>query len=201
MNLTISKKGFTIIELLVVISIIGLLSSIVLVSINTARMKAYDARRIMDINSIRTALSMFYLQYNRYPMNYNDHGAFNPVGDINGQNNAGACDSVVPGLPGADPAADQANNRRTVNLVLQAYNASMQELVDAKLLGSIPRGVGGHGYCYYNWGPDDKGAVFMTRLQTGIPTNSGLPPSCRFVGQDWCDINTQNLDYCICNPL
>lgn len=61
-----NKNGFTLIELLVVISIISLLASIVLASLNSARVKARDARRVADIRQIQTALDFFYDQYGRY---------------------------------------------------------------------------------------------------------------------------------------
>ena len=59
--------GFTLIELLVVIAIIGLLSSIVMVSLNTARIKARDTKRKADIRQIRLALEMYYDTNGRYP--------------------------------------------------------------------------------------------------------------------------------------
>ena len=55
-----AKKGFTLIELLVVIAIIGLLSSIVLVSLGPARQKARDAKRQSDIRQINLAMEMCY---------------------------------------------------------------------------------------------------------------------------------------------
>lgn len=54
------SKGFTLIELLVVIAIIGILATIVLVSLNTARQKARDTRRLGDLRQIALALELYY---------------------------------------------------------------------------------------------------------------------------------------------
>ncbi len=61
------KKGFTLVELLVVIAIIGVLASVVLVSLNSARSKARDARRISDLHQISLALENYYDANNAYP--------------------------------------------------------------------------------------------------------------------------------------
>ena len=66
-----NSKGFTLIELLVVIAIIGILSSVVLASLNSARMKARDARRIADFKNVSLALELYYDKYNRYPVSPN----------------------------------------------------------------------------------------------------------------------------------
>ncbi len=54
------NKGFTLIELLVVIAIIGILSSIVLVSVNSARNKAKDAAIKGSLEQARVAAELYY---------------------------------------------------------------------------------------------------------------------------------------------
>lgn len=60
-------EGFTLIELLVVIAIIGLLASVVLVSLNSARAKSRDAKRIADAKLVANAIELYFNDNATYP--------------------------------------------------------------------------------------------------------------------------------------
>lgn len=59
--------GFTVVELLAVVSIMGVFAAVVLVSLHNARIKARDAKRVSDVRQIMTALELFFNSNNRYP--------------------------------------------------------------------------------------------------------------------------------------
>jgi len=61
-----TNKGFTLIELLVVIAIIGILSAVVLASLNTARTKGNDAAIKANLSGLRAQGEILYADNNCY---------------------------------------------------------------------------------------------------------------------------------------
>lgn len=59
-----SKLGFTIIELLVVISVIGILAGLILARLGTAEKSGRDTRRKSDLNQYRIALENYAVKAN-----------------------------------------------------------------------------------------------------------------------------------------
>jgi len=63
------NKGFSLIELLVVISIIGVLTTVLVMNFVGSRERARDAQKIQNLNSIKNALRMYYNENQAYPAN------------------------------------------------------------------------------------------------------------------------------------
>lgn len=61
------RKGFTLIEMLIVIVIVGILSSLVLVGLGPVQRQGRDARRLSDLKQTQTALELFYAKKGVYP--------------------------------------------------------------------------------------------------------------------------------------
>ena len=69
------SKGFTLLEILLVIAAIGILAAIVLVAINPNRQLAQvrDATRRSDINTIYKALEQYLIDTGNYPSSVNSN--------------------------------------------------------------------------------------------------------------------------------
>lgn len=61
------KKGFTLVELLVVVAIVGTLSTIIVNTVDRAREKGRYSRAVLEFRSIANALELYYLEYGNYP--------------------------------------------------------------------------------------------------------------------------------------
>jgi type II secretion system protein G len=147
------SKGFTLIELLVVIAIIGILATIVLVSLNTARQKARDSRRVSDLRQIALALEMYYDDAITYP----------------GDSDNATCDdwnAMVTALQGGanpymatvpvDPTQTQALcNVASPPAGCYMYNAWGTPIADYVLRATLEGTCGGTGVC----GTDVDGTV------------------------------------------
>lgn len=62
----IKNKGFTLIELLIVIAIIGVLSAVVMTSLNNARNKGNDAKTKAQLSGMRAAMELYYSTNGNY---------------------------------------------------------------------------------------------------------------------------------------
>ena len=211
-----NNRGFTLIETLVVISIITLLSSILLVAFVNARGAASDANKQQNIQQVYTALQLFYGQNNRMPKNYNggnctdspNCSGFHPLGALGGGtfSDSGHLSSSGPyssfmacdnNLPGYAPSSDA----NTFVYAPQAYNASMQELVDAGILGSVPHSPSDSTYCYYDQGHSSNvGALLFTELIRTSPGATPVVANCAPLVGLCSSPSNPTVGYCLCEP-
>ncbi|MDQ5954079.1 MAG: ral secretion pathway protein [Patescibacteria group bacterium] len=77
-------SGFTLIELLVVIAIIGILATVVMISLSAAREKVRDAKRKQDVKQVDTAISLYMDDHDGSPPDLGDSNCVNlSSSDIN----------------------------------------------------------------------------------------------------------------------
>jgi len=61
------KKGFTLIELMIVIAIMGILTMVTVSQFVTAKKKANDVARKSDLNGVSKSLQMYFVDYGKLP--------------------------------------------------------------------------------------------------------------------------------------
>ncbi len=62
-----NKKGFTLVELMIVITVIAILSTIAVVSFTRVQKQSRDTKRKGDVRSLATALQAYFTEVNSYP--------------------------------------------------------------------------------------------------------------------------------------
>ena len=63
-----SENGFTMIELLIVVAIIGILSAIAFPQFSSYRQKVYNAAAVSDLKNVRVILESYFADNRRYPL-------------------------------------------------------------------------------------------------------------------------------------
>jgi prepilin-type N-terminal cleavage/methylation domain-containing protein len=130
-----TQRGFTLIELLVVIAIIGILASIILVSLASARLQAFNARRFSDLKQFQNAFELYYSDHNAYPISYPNWstqcaGWSGPGGDV-------LATALVPKYITAEPTDPQMNAASNQNCYLYKSDptGSNYKIMDYNLIG------------------------------------------------------------------
>lgn len=70
---TSSRRGFTLLELLVVLAIIGLISSVGVSSLTEARKKSRNAVRLQEVTAYSKAAEIYYVNNQKYPQGYSSY--------------------------------------------------------------------------------------------------------------------------------
>ena len=68
MNVSRKSKGFTLVEIVVVIAIMGILTAIIYSSFDKSKANSRDQKRVSDISAIQLALELYFNKNGVYPM-------------------------------------------------------------------------------------------------------------------------------------
>jgi len=141
------QKGFTLVEILVIVLIVGIVGTLAAVAVNTARSKTRDATRISAVRQTQSALEDYFNETNSYP-----DGSGTPLGD--------STQSVCLGTGGFQP-----NCSGDDSVFLRVVTATLDKgLKGAATCGTPSRNA----YCYAVSG-DGMGYVIQFELENAIP--------------------------------
>jgi prepilin-type N-terminal cleavage/methylation domain-containing protein len=187
------QKGFTLIELMVVISIIGLLASVVLVALNDTRKKGRDTVRVANANQIVKALDFYFDKFGSYPDSSLDGSSFG----CNGWSVSNSANFLKPLLDnqiiGSTPK-DPINNGACA---FNSGSAHFADLIIKKALAAVAPSANPSGnilgYQYYAAGtngcPAARGNYYVLGVKTMETVSAGAvypgSPGFSCPGKDW----------------
>lgn len=134
--------GFTLIELLTVVAIIGILASIVMVSLASAKQKTRDAARISDIRNIQLTLEEYYNDNNRYPCGIYSVGIGVNCTGVPAFTNYMSKVPTDPNISGACTVGTEASCYRYVAMALDSGNTDCSQAYRYHLGAVLERASG-----------------------------------------------------------
>ena len=127
------RGGFTLLELLVVVAVIGILASVILVGVAAFRGRARDSRRISDLRQLQNALELCFTRNGEYPASLAD------------LTSATVCNVGVTQIP-VDPSDESTygycrnagNNRYVLGSVLEENNSVHRDMIATTFTSICP---------------------------------------------------------------
>ena len=166
------SAGFTIIELLVVITIVGLLLSIIFASLTNARIKARDAKRLSDMRQVVLGLEFYENEYGHYPPLKDP---LPPLGDAGSAERWKMLKECLEGQP-ALACPDNSESERFMSL-----------------LPEDPLSAG----TQYDYSPNTSGSKFVLKARLERDANPALETDVDGVQSDFSSINCADPSYCL----
>src|SRR5437868_4414480 len=68
------RRGFTLLELLIVVAVIAILTAVTLPHLHSSQMMAHENAALQEMSSLHKAIASYYVQFNRFPQTLADLG-------------------------------------------------------------------------------------------------------------------------------
>jgi len=130
-----NQKGFTLVELMIVVAIIGILAAIAIPQFAQYRIRGYNASALSDVRNINTSESALFADWQRYGVTYDIAGTFTPAAFAS----TATGDAALGGDANGDGLAtlDTAGNQRGIPIGL-GNGVTAVANTDAAVLAATP---------------------------------------------------------------
>jgi len=152
-------RGFTLIEILVVILIISIFSMIVFAFLNSARLRARDTERVQDLTQIMNALELYYTDNGHYPLINPPPAGYGVLSE-----------PTPPWAPGEDWSQ--------LAIALKPYISSLAvDPINKDIYSGSCFLAGAHFYSYYNYDGTDQHYGLYASLENPKSNKNNNPAS------------------------
>jgi len=159
----LARRGFTLIEILIVVAIIAILASVVLVGLGPTQSLGRDARRISDLHEVQNGLELYYNAKGAYPI---------PTAGWGPQQTANTLAAMLTGGGvGINSIPDDPSGGNTHYIYAWSADGAAYELA-----GNLENGTGGE------WNNYNAPLNFVAAGET----SGGAAPTCTQAKNQYC---------------